>query len=237
MKNLFRFSGGVISIGLLSLFLSSCSGGSSTSTTVSMPPFIQADFDSFATGSVPLNVNNTLVTVKDNASGNAIINATAIMNGVNLSYNAIYQNYEGRVVVTPGDSLSLTVGVGGKTYTATGTQFTSYPIISAPMSGATLPASSANTIIWSGGAPVTNAFYLLGVLDGHDTTGRVIWPSTGYNQNAPIGTNFYDIPAGSLTVGNRLVIVGIVTVIPIPDAAANSSLVISGFNSVPITVM
>jgi hypothetical protein len=237
MKNLFRFSGEVISIGFLILLLSSCSGGSSTSTTVTMPPFIGAELDSFPTGSVPLNVNNTIVNVQDGASGNAITNATAVMNGVNLSYNATYQNYEGRVVVAPGDRVTLTVKVGAKTYTASGTQFTSYPIISTPVSGATLSTSCENTISWSEEAPTTNDFYVFGVLDGSDPSGQVIWPSTGYLQTVPIGTNSYNIPANSLTVGNRLVIVGIATVIPIPDAAADSGLLIGGFNSAPITVI
>ena len=100
------------------------------------------------------------------------------MNGVALTYNATNQDYEGNLLVAPGASVTLSVTLGGNTYTASGTQVTSYPTITAPVSGATWTASMDNTVIWSGGTPTTNAQYDLGVLDAGN--GQLVWPSNNF---------------------------------------------------------
>ena len=122
--------------------------------------------------------------------------------------------------------------VGGKTFTASGTQFTSYPTISAPVSGATWSASSANTVTWSGGAPLINATYALGILDATDPSG-----GSPYFQFLPTGTTFFSIPAYySITAGSRDAFVAITTGVPIPNADPNSYFVFGGYDYVPITV-
>ncbi len=216
----------------LSISLFGCGGGGGSSTPPP-PPSIQALLFSFPTGSAPTNFQNALASVTDSSSGANITTATVVMNGVTLTYNAslTHEDYEGNVMVMPGGGVTLSVTVGGNTYTASGTQFTTYPTISSPVSGATFTASSSNNVTWSGGTPLTNAAYLLGVLDATDPNG-----GTPYFQGAPTSTNSFSIPANSLTAGNRVVIVGITTAALIPNAATGSVLVFGGFNYVPITV-
>ncbi len=215
----------------LSFFLFGCGGGGGSS---SPPPSIQALLLSFPTGSVPPGYfPNALVQVTD-SSGAVITSATVVVNGVTLPYNAspTHQDYEGNVTVIPGGSVTLSVTVGGKTYTASGTQFTTYPTISSPMSGDTWLASNANTVTWLAGSPLTpTSVYLLGVLDAADPIG-----GTAYFQAEQTGINSFSIPPSSLTAGSRVVIVGITTPVLIPNAATDSAFVIGGFNYVPITV-
>jgi hypothetical protein len=129
----------------------------------------------------------------------------------------------------------LSVNVGGTVYTASATQFTSYPTISSPLAGATWSSLAANLVAWSGGAPTTNSLYTLAVLNSADPNGQVIWPS-GAPPVLPTTTTSFTINPNSITAGSRLVIVGILTGTQIPSAAPNSVLGISGFTYVPITV-
>ncbi len=234
----------------LMLILTSCGGGGGGGSagggggSTPAPPFIAAEVDSFPTGSVPPGLLpsgfNSLasVFVIDVNSGAPITNAAVIMNGVTLMYDVTNQDYEGNVVVDPGIDVTLSVTVGGNTYTASNTQFTSYPSISSPALSSTWLVSDFIPVMWSSGTPTTNAsFYGLGVLDANDPNGNLVWPSNTNNtlQVISIG-NYYPIPANSLTSGSRLVIVGIATDVPISDAASGSSFIIAGFNYVPITV-
>ncbi len=216
----------------LSLVLFGCGGGGGSSSTPPPGPLIQALLFSFPTGSIPpAAFENAMVSVTDSSNGTSITTATVIMNGVNLTYDAFHQGYEGNVTVSPGGGVTLSVTVGGKTYTASGTQFTVYPTISSPVSGATFTASSPNTVTWTAGAPLTNAVYLLGVLDAADPIGGI-----AYFQGLATNVNSFPIPANSLTAGSRVVLVGITTPVLISGAAINSAFVFGGFNYVPITV-
>ena len=225
------------------LLLAACGGGGGGGETPPQPsptgpPFIAAELDSFPTGSVPTGFNRgATVAVLDDSTGASITTATVVMNGVTLTYDATNQDYEGNVVVAPGGAVTLSVAVGGSTYTASTFQMTSYPTISAPASGATWDSSIANIVTWSGGAPTANAIYGLGVLDAADPN-TLIWPLDQSLQGVPIGTTSSSIPAFSVTAGNRLVIVGIArSGVAIPNAASGSSLVVVGANYVPITVL
>jgi len=223
------------------LLLAACGGGGGGGDGGALPPsgspFIAAELDSFPTGSVPTGFNRgASVAVLDDSTGASITTATVVMNGVTLTYDVANQDYEGNVVVAPGGAVTLSVAVGGSTYTASTTQFTSYPTVSAPASGATWDSSIANTVTWSGGAPTTNAVYGFGVLDAADPN-TLIWPLYHFFQEVPIGTTSSSIPAFSITAGNRLVVVGIArSGVAIPNAASGSSLVVVGVNYVPITV-
>ena len=171
----------------------------------------------------------------DSSNGNPISTAVVTINGIPLTYNTLQQKYQGNPIVNPGASVNLVVTVGGITYAATGRQFTSYPSISVPTSGTAWQASLANTVSWSTGMPTTNAFYGLGILNAD--SGNVVWPSNGNLQTVQSGTTSYSIPANNLPVEDCLVIVGIATTLPIPNTATGSTLVISGFSSVPATVI
>ena len=224
------------------LLLAACGGGGGGGDGGALPPsgspFIAAELDSFPTGSVPTGFNRgASVAVLDDSTGASITTATVVMNGVTLTYDVANQYYVGNVVVAPGGAVTFSVAVGGSTYTASTTQFTSYPTVSAPASGATWDSSIANTVTWSGGAPTTNAVYGFGVVDAADPN-TLIWPLYHFFQEVPIGTTSSSIPAFSVTAGNRLVIVGIArSGVAIPNAASGSSLVVVGANYVPITVL
>jgi len=212
-------------------------GGGDSGGSASPAPFIFASLVNFPAGSVPAGYNvGGAVEVLDDSSGASITNASVTMNGVSLTYNATNQEYEGDVVVAPGASVTLSVTVGGHTYSASGTQFISYPTISAPVAGAKWATYLANTVAWSGGAPVANSVYALGILDSADPNGQLVWPSGNSVLVLPTSTTSYLIPAFSLTDGSRLLIAGIGKIADIPGAAPFSGFVISGFNYVPITV-
>jgi hypothetical protein len=215
---------------LLSISLFGCSGSGSSAPP---PPLIDALLFSFPTGSAPTNFPNALVGVLDSSSGASIPTATVVMNGVTLTYNAdpTHQSYEGNVTVLPGGSVTLSVTVGGNTYTVSGTQFTTYPTIISPAANATLFAGNSNTVNWSPGAPLTNAVYILGDLDAVDPVG-----SAGSIDVLPISTS-YSIPLNSLYTGDRILILGIATYAAIPNAATNSAFVFGGFNYIPVTVL
>jgi hypothetical protein len=230
------------------LLLAACGGGSSGGYGggggggSSTAPYILASLVSFPTAGVPPGFvppgSNTgaLVEVLDNSSRTPIATASVSINGVSLTYSATNQDYEGNIVVAPGDGVTLSVSVGGTTYTASATQFTSYPTISSPLAGATWSSLAANLVAWSGGAPTTKSLYTLAVLDSGDPNGQVIWPPVNAPPMLPTTTTSYTINSNSITAGSRLVIVGIVTGAQIPNAAPNSVLALSGFTYVPITV-
>jgi uncharacterized protein YjdB len=230
----------------LTLILNSCGGGGGGSSPANAP-YIVAELDSFPTGSVPPGLmpsgfnSMAAVYVIDDNSGEPIPNATVTINGVTLTYEVTYQDYEGNLTVAPGESVALSVAVGGNTYTASGTQFTSYPTISAPVFGALWQTGYDSSIVWSEGTPTVMAYYTrahswLGILDAADPNGPLVWPSDGFLVELYSPTTSYLIPANSLTVGNRHVIVGSGAFTPITNAADDSRLYLTGFSSVPITV-
>ena len=225
---------GVYLIVSFATLLASCGGGGSSPPPLPPPPLVQAILLSFPPGSAPTYSSNALVTITDGSTGANITNASVTMNGVAFIYNGAttHQAFEGNVLINPEDSVSLIVHVGGNTYTASTTQVTSYPTISTPVSGATWSASNANTVTWSGGAPLANTSYLVAVLDAADPLGE-----NAYFQNVAIGTSFLSIPAYySITAGSRDVMVGLTTFVPIANADANSFLLLGGFNYSPVTV-
>lgn len=230
----------------LALLLTSCGGGGGSGSAGGVPvapPYIVAAVLSFPTGaippgllpSVPSALNSAVsVSVLDNNSGAPITNASATVNGTILSYNAANQDYEGAIAIAPGGAISLSVTVGRSTYAASGTQFTSYPTITAPATGAIWSSLSTNLASWSGVAPDTTSKYGLGVFDS--ITGQLIWPSGGAIQVVPTTTTSATINPGSLTAGSRLFIVGLTTFVGIANAAPNSGVIVGGFNYVPFTV-
>jgi len=214
-----------------------CGGGGGGGAAPSGPPFIAAELDSFPTGSVPTGFTRSAsVAVLDDSSGASITTATVVMNAVTLTYDPSIQEYVGNVVVAPGGAVTLSVTVSGRTYAASATQFTAYPTISAPVSGATWSSSTDNTVTWSGGSPATNAVYGVGVLDTADPNALLVWPLDHFLKEVPISTTSYSIPAFSITGGNRLVVAGIATSVVVPNAAPGSSLVVGGFSYAAITV-
>lgn len=240
-------------LAILITFLQACGGGGGgggggsssngvASGSTAAAPYISAILISFSTVNVPAGFlpsgspsgSNTVVevSVEDNSSGAPITGASVSLNGVALSYIPADQTYQGGITVAPGQSVNLSVTVNGNTYTASGTQFTSYPTISSPLSGATWSSLTSNLVSWSAAPPTLSSYYALGVLD---TSGQLVWPSSSL-QTQPTSTTSATISPSNLTAGSRLVIVGLADTVSIPNAAANSGIIIGGFNYVPITV-
>src|SRR4029077_9000349 len=169
------------------LLLAACGGGGGSSGGPSSmgpppPPHCFASRIRSPTGAVPPGFvppgfnTGAFVEVLDNSGSAPVGNASVSINGTPLAYSAANQDYEGNLVVAPGSTVTLNVTVGSATYTASATQFTSYPAISAPLAGATWSSLAANLVTWSGGAPTANSFNTLAVLDSADPNGQVIWP-------------------------------------------------------------
>jgi len=188
------------------VFVGGCGGGGGGGgggASPAAPPYILATLISFPTGAVPLEFvhagfnSGVSVEVRDNSSGTPLSNASVTLNGVTLTYAPANQDYEGEIVVAPAGDVTLSVSVGGASYTAAGTQFTSYPSISSPQSGATWSSLAANLVAWSSVAPPTSSLYALGVLDPN---GQLIWPSGNAFQILPTTATSFTIDSGSLTV-------------------------------------
>jgi outer membrane protein assembly factor BamB len=225
---------------LVAVFLNGCGGGGGSDAGSSASrPYILGVLISFPTGAVPAGFvqsgfnSGASVLVLNDSDGTPITNASVSINGVALTYSAAYQEYEGDITVAPGDNVTLNVTVAGTAYTASGIQFTAYPTITAPLAGATWSSFSSSLVAWSGVAPTTDSLYTLGVTD---LDGQLIWPPGNAFQALPTTATSFTIDPYSLTAGSRLVILGLATALDIPNAAADSGLVIGGFNYVPITV-
>src|SRR5882757_7118033 len=184
------------------LLLAACGGGGGGSSSMGPPsaaPYILASVISFPTGAVPPGFvppgfnTGASVQVLDNSGNVPIATASVFINGVALTYSATNQDYEGSLVVAPGGAVAVSVNVGGTTYTGSATQFTSYPVISAPAVGATLSSGAANLVVWSGGAPTTDAAYALGVLDSADPNGALVWPPKNAIQVLPTSTTSFTV--------------------------------------------
>jgi outer membrane protein assembly factor BamB len=227
-------------LGFFSLLLAGCGGGGSGGgSSTAAPPYISASVVSFPSGAVPPGLisagSNTGVSIEvlDKYGGAPISNAYVSVNGAAIAYSPGNLDYEGEINVAPASSVTMNVTVAGSTYIVSGTQFTSYPTISAPTAGATWLSLAANLIAWSSTVTTAGTLYELGVLD---TNGQLIGPPGDAFHVFPTTTTSFTVNPGSLTVGSRIVIAGLVTGLHIPNADANSILVIGGFNSVPITI-
>ncbi len=220
---------------LLSI-IPSCGGGGSGGPSSTIPPFIYAELFSLPTGSSLSGYESAFVAVLDDNTGDPLSTAIVAMNGVTLSYNSTYGYYEGNVAVALGESVLLNVHVGGKTYTASSTQFSSYPTIIQPASGASWDPRLPHTVEWTGDYP-TGTSIGLGILDAADPNGQFLWPSNGYLQSVSSNQTAYTIPANNLTVGNRYAIVCIWKDVSMTDAAMGSDLSIGGCSYSPFAVI
>ena len=219
-------------------------GESSPSTEVSAkpsassPPFINATVLSYPNGN-PSWGKLTMVQVSSTSSTDtAIRNAIVRVNDVTLQWDSANGEYNGNVIVATGAPVSLEVTIGGKTYTAAGTQFSAYPTMTAPLNNAIWQHTSANTISWSGGAPTAATVYIIGVMS---TTGHFIYPAGDNGPlEVPINATLHVIPANSLPAGSYDIFTGIATPgiangtgngIPITGAIAGSKLFLGGITT------
>jgi outer membrane protein assembly factor BamB len=208
-------------------------GGGSTSQ-----PTIAATVLSFPTGASPPGFLptgfNTDAGVKVTAQdGSPITTAVVIVNGTTLNYSSAGSQYLAAINVAPGSEVAISVSVGGIAYNASGKQFSAYPTILSPASGSTWSTGSDNLVSWSGATPDSSSHYALGVFD---TSGNLLYPSTGSFLILPATDSANTITGNSISAGNRFLLVGIVDVVTVAGAAQGSGFVIGGFNYAGLTL-
>ena len=154
----------------------------------------------------PFGFSEQVQVCTDSTCATSIGDAVVKVNGTTLDFNSNHSDYEGSVLIAKGASVTVEVIKGGKTYSATGTQFTSAPTISSPTDSANWSASSSNSVTWSGGAPTSGASYVVGLLNSNG----FIYPAGDHGpQEVSLSTLTQTIPGGTLPTGTAGVFVGI----------------------------
>ncbi len=190
-------------------FIPTSSGSSSGA------PLINATILSFPgpstigwTSQIQIYTDNTQQTPVTTAAVTVTANGTP----TTLSYDAAKQQYTGSSLIPLGSSITLSVTIGGTTYTTAATQYSTYPTITTPSAGASWNAATANDITWSGGTPTANAEYVVGILGGN---GQFVFPvpppSGGGPAEVATTTTSYTVSANSVAHGSYQAIVGIGT--------------------------
>jgi hypothetical protein len=217
------------------------------SVSVSTPPpapFIRAMVLTMHDAGAPFGMLEQVDVCSDSTCATRITDAAVRVNGNALSWDSSRGSYIGTAAIAPGVTVTAQVTVGTETYSATGTQFTAFPSVSAPAPHASWASTSAHTISWSGGAPTAGAVYFVGVLSG---TGQLVFPAGGHGPHEiAIGTTSLAVPAHVLPAGDASVMVGIGTPgisdhasggRPFTGAAAGSAMWLGAIASlVPVTV-
>ncbi len=214
------------------LLVASCSNQSGPG------PFIGAVVGSFPPGAAPPAAGSNAgasVQVLDPKTAQPVATASVTVNGVALGFDATTGQYVGAVAVAPGDMVTLSVAVGGRSYGASVAEFSAYPEVDPATTRDAWAADSAHVVTWSPGAPTSDAAYILLVLDA--LSGDLVWPLPEGAQVVPAGTTSYTIPSDALGVGDRLIVAGLTRQVAIPGAFAGSGLIVAGFGFAPVHVM
>jgi outer membrane protein assembly factor BamB len=185
------------------------------------PGFIPGGFNSFAG-----------VKITDQ-SGAQVTTASVSVDGTELSYFAADQQYEVSLNVNPNATVTVSVMLNGVTYTASRTNFATYPTITSPIPNAAWSAQGSDLVSWTGVVPDSTAQYAVGVFDAH---GALVWPSGGSLMAVPSSQTSTTVNLGGLGVGDDIVLVGLIDAAPFPGAGAGSGLGIGGFTYAPVTV-
>ena len=215
-------------------------GTSGSTGSSSGQPTIQASILIFPTAATPPGFlpsgSNTAaaVTITSQGTGSPITTAVVILDGTTLGYVTSDQQYEAFLNVNPGATVTLNVTVNGVTYTASHTNFSTYPTITAPAGHTSWSPQASNLITWSGVVPDSSSNYAVGIFDA--TNGAVVWPANSSLDVLPGTQNSDLVPANALTAGNRVVLVGIVEVTSLPGAAADSGVLIGAFNYAQVII-
>jgi len=132
-----------------STLLSGCLGVSNDN----WKPWIGATLIGFSEGQKPDVLVNAFVLLWDDSTDTPIVDAHVTINGTTLDYNPAGGGYQAIVTVQPGQEVILHVSTRGIVVEAVETQFTSYPAIYDPISGAVWEAGSNQNVYWTEGAP------------------------------------------------------------------------------------
>lgn len=220
----------VVALGLLV----SCSGKSSSSS--SPAPLIGATVVGFTTRAAAAGLGaGASVQVVDASTGAPVAGAVVTVNGSNLPYDAAAGAYEGAAPITARSPVEVSVRLGDRSYRASG-QLETYPALSSPAPGDVWSALAPQEIAWQAGAPLGGASYAIGVVDGADPDGSLVWPAEQEFRAVPTTATAFQLQPGSLTGGDRVLVLGLVALGPFPGAADGSGLIVAGFDAVPISV-
>jgi len=207
------------------------SGSSGSGTTSSSQPKIIGEVLAFPATNAPAvfisSPYNTQANfkVQDQTGTTALTNATITVNGTALTYYSSDQEYYGQLTVSPGDSVVVVVTVNGVSYKSSYTQFSTFPTITSPAAGSNWSTQVTNLISWSSTLPDLTAVYALEVAT---SGGSPVWPSNGYLQTTRATS--YTVPAGSLSAGSDLVLVGLMDYVSITGAASGSAVTYGAFS-------
>jgi hypothetical protein len=226
------------------------SGGSnevSATPSASPKPFIAAQVVTWSTTPPSGFPIFTVEVCTDSGCSTHITNATVKVNGTTLTYDALNEEYTASGPM-PGAgaavNLSVTIPnglpVAAGTYTASGTQYTTFPSVTSPTSNTTWNHTVSNTVTWTAGSPTAGSQYLVGIIDDSGN----FYPRTPDDNPVTvlITSTSYTLLAGSITTaGQFAVFVGIATNgiidhssvgISIPNAAPGSSLWIAAVSPI-----
>ena len=219
----------------LALMILGCGGGGSP-TPAPNAPFIGAAVVGFTPRAAQAGLSaEASVVVADAATGAPLTGALVTVNGSTLGYVEMAGDYEGLVSIAAGSQVAVSVKVNGTTYRAT-RQLDAYPTVSAPSPGETWSALAPHPVTWQPGAPLAGATYAVGVVDAADPNGTLIWPTDQQFQQLPAAAGTFQLQPGTITAGERLLVVGLVALGPFPGASTDSGLLVAAFDAAPVTV-
>jgi hypothetical protein len=189
---------------LITAVTSSGESESSAQVSATPAPFIGAQIFANATDGSSLHES---VSVYTDSSGSApITNATVTVNGTAFAYNSRHNDYEGSVptiAANAGISLLVTLPGDSVQYNSSGTQFASFPTISAPVSNYNIDSTTGTTSIdWSGGSPTSGSEYLVGVADEALQTW---YYGTSYGSSGESGPTQVSINTFTVSFANSLI--------------------------------
>jgi hypothetical protein len=218
-------------VSLLSAVVLAVSGCKSSSDVV-----IGVSVVTFLPGQAPANYQSVTAVVGDKSKGEYISDARVTVNGEVLRWESGGSQYLGNVEVSPGAQITVTVSARGKDYSVSATQFTTFPTITAPDAGSRWPARCTNDVAWSPGSPESGASYLVDVFGGLQTDPFSMWESSPIPAGSPDGRHAQVPQLGVGSETPALVAVSIVRQVAISDAAPESTLIVGGATTLPVTV-
>jgi hypothetical protein len=157
-----------------------------------------------------------------------------VVNGASLPFDSARGAYFGNLTIAPGETIDVSVTMGTSVYTASMNQFASFQEVTSPPMASSVTAATALSVTWT--SPTSPVFlgdrlsFDIWAVDA--ANGAFVWsyPPTEVNGNS------FVIPAGSLSVGNRLIGLLAAACDPIAGAVGTSFLCVGAIRTVPITV-
>ena len=216
----------------------STGGSGGGGTTPSGIPRITANVMTFQVENIPGPVlaagGNSLVVVSivDSQSATPITTATVSANGKALPYVESLKAYRGWLILSTGDSVTLSATVGQTAYQSVGSVPPSYPQIQSPQTPTIevfmvdYDRAKEAFVSWNGELPNSNFHYAVAVLN---ETGDLVWPANGSLEAAVTGKSI-TIPAANIPSSFPYIATGSAQSLSIAGAASGSMLTMGAFS-------